>query len=175
MRSYTIMGELIPIGGGDPIPLIRERMIVGRRAGCDIVLAFPNVSGKHCELYLDSGYWFIRDLNSSNGIKVSGKRVREKRVDPETVVSIAKHEFTLKYSPADNGAMGTPPPDIEEEPLMARGLLERAGLERRRVLEDADRIDRESRSRTERRSGEVHRYELLDDQDDPQDWRNTPL
>ncbi|MDO4558709.1 MAG: FHA domain-containing protein [Planctomycetia bacterium] len=175
MSAYTVMGELIPTGGGDPIPLIRERMVIGRREGCDIVLAFPNVSGKHCELYLDSGYWFIRDLNSSNGIRVSGKRVKEKRVDPGSLVSIAKHEYTLSYSPADNGAMGTPPPDVEEEPLMARGLLERAGLERRKVLEDADRIDRENRTRTSRRSGEVRRYELLDENDEPENWRDTPL
>ncbi len=34
-------GELVPDGGGDPIPLLREKLTVGRRESCDIVLRFP--------------------------------------------------------------------------------------------------------------------------------------
>ena len=36
-------GQLIPTGGGDTIPLLRERMTIGRRDSCDIRLPFPNV------------------------------------------------------------------------------------------------------------------------------------
>ena len=31
-------GELIPKGGGDAIPLLKEELLVGRRESCDIVL-----------------------------------------------------------------------------------------------------------------------------------------
>ncbi len=172
-ESFNVMGELVPVGGGDPIPLIREKMLVGRRDSCDIVLKFPNISGKHCEFYLVSGYWFVRDLDSSNGVKVGGKRVKDKRIDPGTLVAIAKHQFTLVYSPENNGAMGMPPPDPEDEPLMARGLLERAGLERRKTLDDAARSDRVHRTRGERQD---RRYELLDPNDNgPDNWRVTPM
>ena len=174
MNEYRILGELIPVGGGDPIPLIRKKMLAGRRESCDIMLNFPNVSGRHCEFYLEAGYWFVRDLESSNGTKVAGKRVKEKRIDPGTEVAISKHLFTLNYSPIDNGAVGLPPPDPAEESIMSRGLLERAGLERRRTLEDAGRSDRQQRN-TQRRSGEVHRYELLSDDAGPEDWRITPM
>src|SRR5215207_6447920 len=44
-------GELIPTGGGDPIPLIRDKLTLGRRETCDIPLRLPNVSGQHCEMY----------------------------------------------------------------------------------------------------------------------------
>ena len=57
-----MLGELQPIGGGDPIPLMKPVLTVGRRESCDIVLRFPNVSGSHCELSLENGYWFVKDL-----------------------------------------------------------------------------------------------------------------
>ena len=53
-------GELLPLGGGDPIPLLKTSLIVGRRESADIVLRFPNVSGQHCELALADGGDFHR-------------------------------------------------------------------------------------------------------------------
>jgi hypothetical protein len=47
-------------------------MTVGRRESCDIVLRFSNVSGQHCQLLLEGGYWFVQDNNSQNGTKVAG-------------------------------------------------------------------------------------------------------
>jgi pSer/pThr/pTyr-binding forkhead associated (FHA) protein len=68
-------GELLPVGGGDPIPLLKTTLVIGRRESADIVLRFPNVSGSHCELCVVEGYWFIKDLGSSNGTKVNGSRI----------------------------------------------------------------------------------------------------
>ena len=47
--STELLGELVPIGGGDAIPLGRAIMTVGRRESNDICLRFANVSGQHCE------------------------------------------------------------------------------------------------------------------------------
>lgn len=124
-------GELVPVGGGDPIPLIRPQMRIGRREDCDIILKFSNVSGHHCVMTLEEGYWFIKDLNSSNGVKVNGVRLTpdfRKRVDPSDEVSIAKNVYTLEYEPTSLGAMGPPPPDETGASIMGRSLLDRAGL-----------------------------------------------
>ena len=43
-------GQLTPTGGGDPIPLIKERLLVGRRGESDIQLKFANVSSQHCRI-----------------------------------------------------------------------------------------------------------------------------
>ena len=75
-------GELIPLGGGDPIPLLKKNLLVGRRESCDIVLRFSNVSAHHCQLTCNGGYWYVKDLKSRNGVKVNGSRVTEKRLDP---------------------------------------------------------------------------------------------
>lgn len=127
-------GELHPLAGGDPIPLKKKTLVVGRRESCDIVLRFANVSAHHCQLNLVGGYWYVRDLNSRNGTKVNGVRVREKRLDPGDKLSIAKHVYEVKYSPIDNGAIGPPPPDTADYEVFNKSLLERAGLERSKPI-----------------------------------------
>ena len=130
-------GELVPLGGGDPIPLLKQRLLVGRRESCDIVLRFTNISGQHCELAVDSGYWFVSDKGSRNGTKVNGVRVASmrKRLDPGDTLSIAKHKYQIRYSPLEDlGATGPPP--AEEEPIreiLSKSLLDRAGLRGRDV------------------------------------------
>ena len=131
-----MLGELIPIGGGDPIPLLREKLRVGRRESCDIVLRFANVSAHHCDLIVKQGYWFVEDLGSRNGTKVNGKRVTKKRIDPGDTVAFAKHQFRLRYQPADLGAAGPPPADEDAvTEIMSHSLLSRAGLDRRNMEE----------------------------------------
>lgn len=128
-------GELVPVGGGDPIPLLKKQLRVGRRESCDIVLRFANVSAHHALLTVDEGYWFVKDLGSRNGVKVNGIRITaqtRKRLDPGSTLSVAKHKYEVKYNPADLGAMGPPPSDDVPESFMNQSLLERAGLDRKK-------------------------------------------
>jgi len=125
-------GLLEPIGGGEPIPLLRDALTVGRRESCDIVLRFANVSGQHCKLTLEEGYWFVQDLNSQNGLKVNGTHVTRKRLDPNDTLSIARHKYKILYSPVELGATGPPPSDEEDiTTVLKKSLLDRAGLQRR--------------------------------------------
>lgn len=123
-------GELIPIGGGDPIPLLKKSLLIGRRESCDIVLRFANVSTRHCQLSLMGGYWYVQDLQSRNGVKVNNMRVTEKRLDPGDTLAVAKHRYEVHYSPADLGAVGPPPSDGGIAEIFGKSLLERAGLTR---------------------------------------------
>jgi pSer/pThr/pTyr-binding forkhead associated (FHA) protein len=123
-------GELIPKGGGDPIPLLKKTLTVGRRESCDICLRFANISSNHCQLTVNGGYWFIKDMNSRNGIKVNNTRIVEKRLDPGDLVSIAKHQYEIRYSPQDLGAVGPPPADTLDD-VMSKSLMARAGLEKK--------------------------------------------
>src|SRR5438045_3282707 len=80
--SFSDNGMLVPVGGGDSIRLIRNQLTLGRRESCDICLRFPNVSGVHCELTYQDGYWAVKDMGSTNGIKVNGARVQKKVLHP---------------------------------------------------------------------------------------------
>ena len=125
-------GELLPLGGGDPIPLLKTSLTVGRRESADIVLRFPNVSGIHCELTVADGFWTVKDLRSSNGTKVNGVRVAEQRLQPGDTLTIAKHEFEVAYDPASLGAAPAAENTAVVESVFGRSLLESAGLEHRR-------------------------------------------
>jgi predicted component of type VI protein secretion system len=125
-----MFGELIPQGGGDSIPLLKKNLLVGRRESCDVVLRFANVSAHHCQLMIASGYWYVRDLKSRNGVKVNGVRVAERRIDPGDTLSIGKHNYEMRYSPLELGAVGPPPPEALDTDVFGRSLLQRAGLEK---------------------------------------------
>jgi len=131
-----MLGELIPCGGGDPIPLLRSRLLIGRRSRCDITLRFPNVSSHHCELQLINGYWHIRDVGSRNGIKVNGVRCDSKWLLPGDVLSVARHRYEITYT-VDTDA----PPPADEDPF-ALSLLEKAGLTQRKRTGLESTIDR---------------------------------
>ncbi len=136
-----MLGQLIPCGGGDAIPLTRPKLLVGRRSSCDIKLDFQNVSSHHCELELRDGYWHIRDLGSSNGIKVNGERCIAKFLAPGDIVIIARHAFTIQYEPTGNA------PAPEEEDVFSRSLMEKAGLEIERRHIKAPEASRSSSAR----------------------------
>jgi adenylate cyclase len=155
MDTSEKYGELVPQGGGDTIPLVRETLVLGRRESCDVCLRFPNVSGRHCELSFKDGFWTVRDLDSTNGIKVNGTKVGKKLLHPGDTITIAKRTFTIQYrAPTDRIA---PLSEDDEEALLDQTLLEKAGLEKPR---------RHDPLPPGKRRGQVHRYNLDDESEE---------
>ena len=121
-------GELVPSGGGDTIPLLRPVMTLGRRESCDVPLQFPNISGVHCELSFRDGYWTIKDLNSTNGVKVNGMRVQARPLKPGDEIAIAKRRFTIQYVLTPEAQHELEVLLTEDENIFGKSLLEKAGL-----------------------------------------------
>jgi pSer/pThr/pTyr-binding forkhead associated (FHA) protein len=137
--ATDFVGELVPVGGGDPIPLRRGVLTVGRRESCDISLRFPNISGLHCELaYKDAGFWQIRDLGSTNGIKVNGQRVLSRALRPGDEVAIAKRKYTISYNLSPQAEAAIEAMLSEDENTFSQSLMEKAGLVKRRPTDDDD-------------------------------------
>ena len=57
------------------IPLDRERVSIGRRAGNDVCLPYPAVSGKHAVVVTMTTGSVLEDLGSTNGAFVNRKRI----------------------------------------------------------------------------------------------------
>ena len=127
---YERTGELIPTGGGDNIPLIRDRLTIGRRESCDICLRFPNISGLHCELEFQDGIWVIRDLGSKNGVKVNGVKIKQKQLRDGNEIAIANRVFVIRYKMRGGSQNSLNEILDDEEDIMEKSLLERAGLAR---------------------------------------------
>ncbi len=114
----SVFGELVPCGGGAPIRLTQPKLVVGRIAGCDIVLPFGPVSSRHCQLEWTGGHWVVHDLDSRNGTRVDGVRCKSQRLLPGAVLGIASLRYRVVYTPSAPG------------PAFAKSLLEEAGLTR---------------------------------------------
>lgn len=70
---------------------------VGRQQGCQIRISSSQVSRKHCELYVDSGRLIVKDLNSSNGTLVDGRRIEGRQaVEPGSLLTIGSIVFRVE-------------------------------------------------------------------------------
>jgi hypothetical protein len=66
-------------GGAHPLPDLlaldwsgaTEELLLGRAAGCDIVLTDATVSRRHARLRFRDGSWVLQDLRSTNGTLVN--------------------------------------------------------------------------------------------------------
>jgi pSer/pThr/pTyr-binding forkhead associated (FHA) protein len=113
----AVLGRLLPCGGGDPIPLRKTTVIVGRHDSCDVVLRYGTISSRHCQLEWTEKGWLVRDLASRNGIRVAGVRCEEKLLPPGSVLSIADQRFEVVYGHESAGS---------KPRLFAQSLLEAA-------------------------------------------------
>ncbi len=109
-KTPTVVGILKPRDGGSPILLKKPKMTAGRDPSCDIVIRSSSISLHHCLLYTFEGWWYVRDLKSTNGIRVNHVSFREHLLRPGSLLSIGKYEYTIDYEPTAMGAFGIDPP-----------------------------------------------------------------
>jgi hypothetical protein len=125
-----VLGILTPVGGGDPIPLTKTDILVGRRRSCDVSLDFNNISGKHCQLRWINGVWHARDLGSTNGTSLNGMALTsEHTVMPDDELTIASHVFTIDYEPSGPEALLQMHGEEDQEGQRRQSILELAGIE----------------------------------------------
>lgn len=63
---------------------------IGRKAGNDLVLADEKTSGVHCEIAPEGDRLVLKDLGSTNGTFLDGKRVTELVLTPGDVVTVGR-------------------------------------------------------------------------------------
>jgi Protein of unknown function (DUF3662)/FHA domain len=67
--------------GGKRYPIVSARTVLGRGKECEIQVPDPNVSRRHAELRVDGATYTLFDLDSTNGIEVGGRRVKQLVLD----------------------------------------------------------------------------------------------
>lgn len=78
-------------------PLPSSVTVIGRRHSCDLCIPLMSVSKKHCQLNHDGGVLKIRDLDSSNGTYLNGKRVdKEAVIQAGNSIKIGPLTFVLQ-------------------------------------------------------------------------------
>jgi hypothetical protein len=88
--------RLVALDEGPDIILDRAMVVVGRHPSCDTRLDSLRVSRHHCCMTHESGDVMVRDLGSTNGIRINGQRVEIGRVRPGDELSIAHIRYRLE-------------------------------------------------------------------------------
>jgi eukaryotic-like serine/threonine-protein kinase len=90
---------LIPLNDGPAVPLTKPLIVIGRDLDCDVAIASPLISGKHCELHFDGTGWRVLDLGSKNGVQVNGRPASDEPLSPGDRLSLAAQvHFRIEYA-----------------------------------------------------------------------------
>ena len=76
-------------------PAIAGCLTLGRSSACELVFSDDTVSRRHAQLRVEDGRWMLRDLGSSNGTFVNGRRVLEAEVAAGDEIELGACRFRL--------------------------------------------------------------------------------
>ncbi len=76
-------------------PLTLPRTVVGRE-GADVIIDDPALSGRHFEVEVRGGDFFLRDLDSSNGTFLNGEKIRSAQLADGDTIQAGKSKLTFR-------------------------------------------------------------------------------
>ncbi len=88
--------RLVALDEGSDIALDRAMVVVGRHPLCDVRLDSLRISRHHCCMTPESEEVIVRDLGSTNGIRINGERVERGRLRPGDELSIAHIRYRFE-------------------------------------------------------------------------------
>jgi predicted component of type VI protein secretion system len=77
--------------------------LVGRSAECHLRVVSMKVSRRHCELHVEGESIFVRDLGSSNGTKLNGRRIptqTDVAIAPGSRLQVGPLDCTVEFAPS---------------------------------------------------------------------------
>lgn len=93
------------VGGkqdGKLIPLNTKKFLIGREQDCHLRPASESVSRHHCAITIDDFTVRVRDLGSSNGTSINGKRILGvHEANPGDVLQVGNLDFEIVFSNAE--------------------------------------------------------------------------
>lgn len=75
---------------GERLYMRESPLFIGRDKGMDIIFDDPSVSREHAVIYFYKNRFEIRDLGSTNGIIVNGKRIEKSELKNKDTIKIGK-------------------------------------------------------------------------------------
>ncbi len=108
--------RLVALDEGPDIVLDRAMVVVGRHPACDARLDSLRVSRHHCCMMQESGEVVVRDLGSTNGIRINGQRVEMGRLKPGDELSIAHIRYRLDNGQGHDQTLADPAGQLPSSP-----------------------------------------------------------
>jgi predicted component of type VI protein secretion system len=108
--------QLLALTDGPSILLDKPILLLGRHGECDIQLNSRKVSRRHCCIAQVHDYLVVRDLGSTNGVRINGQRVLEGRLKAGDELAVGNFRYQV-YLEGPSSAAGPPPlpPQVEAQ------------------------------------------------------------
>jgi pSer/pThr/pTyr-binding forkhead associated (FHA) protein len=89
--------QLLALTEGPSIVLDKPILLVGRHPECDIQIESRKVSRRHCCIAQVADYLVVRDLDSTNGIRINGARVLEGKLHHGDELTIGNNRYQVSW------------------------------------------------------------------------------
>ena len=96
-------------GGGRPLYLYfegqvyevdQDQFVIGRGSKySDLAIKDANISRRHCAIVRRNGQYYIKDLESTNGVEFNGQRVDNHLIQEGTTYRLCDHEIRFSFIP----------------------------------------------------------------------------
>jgi len=81
---------------GRRVPLAKSRTVIGRGSDADITISDAGTSRKHVEILWDGERAMVRDLGSTNGTSLNGRKVSEAALPPDSTITIGRTDIVFR-------------------------------------------------------------------------------
>ena len=92
----TLPPQLVAISEGPNIILDKPILLIGRHQECDIQIPSRKISRRHCCLAQVDDQIVVRDLCSTNGIRINGVRVNEGTLKHGDELTIGQYRYQIQ-------------------------------------------------------------------------------
>jgi predicted component of type VI protein secretion system len=101
--------QLVAVTDGPNIPLDKPIVLIGRHQECDIQIPSRKISRRHCCVAQVYNYLVVRDLGSTNGVRINGTRALEGKLEPGDEVTIGNLTYRVQW---DDHMVAAGPPRV---------------------------------------------------------------
>jgi pSer/pThr/pTyr-binding forkhead associated (FHA) protein len=111
--------QLMALTDGPSILLDKPILLIGRHQECDIQIPSRKISRRHCCIAQVNDHLVIRDLCSTNGIRINGVRVHEGNLNSGDELTIGNFKYEVRLTD-----QAEPAPKGEARPGIRQDLAE---------------------------------------------------
>ncbi len=120
--------QLLSLTDGPSIVLDKPILLLGRHGECDIQLNSRKISRRHCCIAQVNDYMVVRDLGSTNGVRINGQRVLEGKLKAGDELTVGNFRYQV-YLDSASSSSDLPSKETPSKPKKQRpeeSMLENA-------------------------------------------------